>query len=158
MSSLGPEGQGKRGTYLVGLSRPSETTLLYTLVPWSWGKSTQQVFEKPGWVKVNPGQILFGSLKSRIQFLGLEGGLSDEEVSGGPGQGKRIIYIGVWRLSETNTNKFQETRLSKSKPRSKFVWIHKISIWLGSHGREIIPYTYWCHEAEGNEPNKILRN
>ena len=30
-------------------------------------------------------------------------------------------YIGVWRLSETNTNKFQETRLSKSKPRSKFV-------------------------------------
>ena len=151
MSSLGPEGQGKRGTYLVGLSRPSETTLLYTLVPWSWGKWTQQVFEKPGWVKVNPGQILFGSLKSRIQFLGLEGGLSDEEVSGGPGQGKRIIYIyiyiykptqhiymlgvvyiyiyiGVWRLSETNTNKFQETRLSKSKPRSKFVWIHKTRI------------------------------
>ena len=96
MSSLGPEGQGKRGTYLVGLSRPSETTLLYTLVPWSWGKWTQQVFEKPGWVKVNPGQILFGSLKSRIQFLGLEGGLSDEEVSGGPGQGKRIIYIYIY--------------------------------------------------------------
>ena len=67
-------GKGKRGTYLVGLSRPSETTLLYTLVPWSWGKWTQQVFEKPGWVKVNPGQILFGSFKSRIQFLGLEGG------------------------------------------------------------------------------------
>jgi len=47
-------------------------------------------------VKVNPGQILFGSLKSgfgsRIQFLGLEG-LSDEEVSGGPGQGKQIIYM-----------------------------------------------------------------
>ena len=38
------------------------------------------------------------------------------------------IYIGVWRLSETNTNKFQETRLSKSKPRSKFVWIHKTRI------------------------------
>ena len=28
----GPEGRGKRGTYLVRFSRPSETTLLYMLV------------------------------------------------------------------------------------------------------------------------------
>ena len=37
---LGPEGQLKWSAYLVRLSRPNETILLYMLVLWSWGKRT----------------------------------------------------------------------------------------------------------------------
>ena len=141
-------GKGKRGTYLVGLSRPSEMTLLYTLVPWSWGKWTQQVFEKPGWVKVNPGQILFGSLKSRIQFLGLEGGLSDEEVSGGPGQGKRIIHMLVsWGWAKRTPIIFEKAGWGK---------VNTSQILFGPEGRgKQVPYFLRFSSLRPRETNPI---
>ena len=35
------------------------------------------------------------------------------------------IHIGALKLRETNPTSFRETRLRESKPRSKFVWVHK---------------------------------
>ena len=77
------------------------------------GNVPQQVFEKPGWGKVN--HVKFGSRRPRetrhIFGWALKAEWNDSSV-----------HVGAVKLREMNPTSFWETRLSKSKPRSNFVW------------------------------------
>ena len=103
-------------------TRPKETNHIYIyiyiyiwLVPWGWAKRTPINIEKPGWGKVNTGQILFGARRPRetrhILGWALKAEWNDSSVQ-----------VGAVKLREMNPTSFWETRLSESKPRSNFVW------------------------------------
>jgi hypothetical protein len=49
------------------------------------------------------------------------------------------MYVGIQKLSETNANKFWQTRLRESEHRSNFVWVHKAEWWEWVWPRETNP-------------------
>ena len=112
---------------------------IYALVLWSWGKHTQQVLEKPGQGKVNAGQNLFGSRRTRekrhifLLVLQAEGNESYRNV-------------GTASLTEANPTTIWETRLRESKPRSKLVWVHKAV------------FIFWAIQAEGRGAYFLLQS
>ena len=96
-------------------TRHSETTLLYMLVLWSWGKRTPTNFWETRLRESKPCQNLFGSRRPRetrhILGWALKAEWNDSSV-----------HVGAVKLREMNPTSFWETRLSESKPRSNFVW------------------------------------
>ena len=78
--------------------------------------------------KVNPGQNMFGSRRSREM---------------------NPVYVEDVRFSETRPIKFVVIRSRESKPMSKFVW-------LPNQGKQIL-YVCWSCEAEQNEPQYFLK-
>ena len=105
------------------LGRAGETSPICRLVSRDWAKrmpnTIWEIYIILGRGKVNPGQNWFWSVRP-----------SDETRLGRAGKGNEsYMYVGVQRLSETDTNKIWETRLRESELRSKFVWIYKAEWW-----------------------------
>ena len=110
--------ESKPMSKIVWVQKPRETRhTVKRLFSTCWcreaeGNIPQQVFEKPGWGKVNPCQNLFGSRRpsERRHILGwaLKAEWNDSS-----------LHVGAVKLREMNPTSFWEPRLSESKPRSK---------------------------------------
>ena len=100
-------------------SRPRETNPVCLVVSRGWAKRTPIKFEKPGWGKVNTGQICLGpeSWVMRVSLV--------EQAKGN----EPCMSVGVQRLSETDAKKNWETWLRESEHRAKFVWVQKAEWW-----------------------------
>ena len=127
-------------------SRPREKNRTCTcmLVSRGWAKRAATKIDKPGWGKVNTGQILFGSrrLSDESQFgrAGLAKGNESFMYVGGWAKGKPIKFEKPgWGKVNPGQNLFRSTRLSDE---SQFGW--------ADEGKRIL-YVCWCQKAERNE-------